>query len=163
MFVRNSGAGNGCVNFMDAWKNAFFLQEKKTQVHKIPRFRGGGYFGFWWGEGGVPILFLWARGFFWPLPPALECGMTGNPPKSWGWGPGGRAAKGRFFSKRPLWQHPCQHPTRIRKILLSVKLFVRNSGVGNNLLQKTFRYLLRFAFSWLFRGFFVAFSWPSSV
>ena len=39
--VRNSGAGNGCVNFMDAWKNAFFLQEK-TPVHKIPRFRGGG-------------------------------------------------------------------------------------------------------------------------
>ena len=25
--VRNSGAGNGCVNFMDAWKNALFLQE----------------------------------------------------------------------------------------------------------------------------------------
>ena len=29
IFVRNSGAGNGCANFMDAWKNAFFLQEKK--------------------------------------------------------------------------------------------------------------------------------------
>ena len=27
IFVRNSGAGNGCVKFMDAWKNAFFLQE----------------------------------------------------------------------------------------------------------------------------------------
>ena len=27
MFVRNSGAGNGCANFMGAWKNAFFLQE----------------------------------------------------------------------------------------------------------------------------------------
>ena len=26
--VRNSGAGNGCANFMDAWKNASFLQEK---------------------------------------------------------------------------------------------------------------------------------------
>ena len=26
--VRNSGAGNGCANFMDTWKNAFFLQEK---------------------------------------------------------------------------------------------------------------------------------------
>ena len=25
--VRNSGAGNGCTNFMDTWKNAFFLQE----------------------------------------------------------------------------------------------------------------------------------------
>ena len=28
IFVCNSGAGNGCVNFMDTWKNAFFLQEK---------------------------------------------------------------------------------------------------------------------------------------
>ena len=27
IFVRNSGAGNGRANFMDAWKNAFFLQE----------------------------------------------------------------------------------------------------------------------------------------
>ena len=26
--VRNSGAGNGCANFMDARKNVFFLQEK---------------------------------------------------------------------------------------------------------------------------------------
>ena len=26
--VRNSGAGNGCANFMDTWKNAFSLQEK---------------------------------------------------------------------------------------------------------------------------------------
>ena len=38
---------------------------RKTHVHKIPRFRGGGVF---WvlggGGGGVPILFLWARGFF---------------------------------------------------------------------------------------------------
>ena len=42
-------------------KNAFFLQE--THVHKIPRFRGGGILGFF-GGGGVPILFLWARGFF---------------------------------------------------------------------------------------------------
>ena len=37
---------------------------RKTCVHKIPRFRGGGYFGFWGGGGEVPILFLWARGFF---------------------------------------------------------------------------------------------------
>ena len=28
MFVRNSGAGNGCANFMGAWKNASILQEK---------------------------------------------------------------------------------------------------------------------------------------
>ena len=36
---------------------------RKTCVHKIPRFGGGGVF---WGlgGGGVPILFLWAHGFF---------------------------------------------------------------------------------------------------
>ena len=28
MFVGNSGAENGCANFMDAWKNASALQEK---------------------------------------------------------------------------------------------------------------------------------------
>ena len=52
--VRNSEAGNGCVNFMDAWKKCV-LSPGKTHVHKIPRLGGGGYFGF--GGGGVPILF----------------------------------------------------------------------------------------------------------
>ena len=28
IFVPNSGAGNGCANFMDTWKNASVLQEK---------------------------------------------------------------------------------------------------------------------------------------
>ena len=28
IFVRNSGAGNGCANFMDTWKKASVLQEK---------------------------------------------------------------------------------------------------------------------------------------
>ena len=28
IFVCNSGAGNGCANFMGAWKNASALQEK---------------------------------------------------------------------------------------------------------------------------------------
>ena len=51
-------AGNGCANFMGAWKMRFF--RRKTHVHKI-LVLGGGYFGFW--GGGVPILFLWARGF----------------------------------------------------------------------------------------------------
>ena len=36
---------------------------RKSHVHKIPRFRGGGFWVFF--GGGVPILFLWARGFFW--------------------------------------------------------------------------------------------------
>ena len=58
MFVRNSGAGNGCVNFMDARKNAFFLQEK-THVHKIPRFRGGGILAF--GGGGECRFYFYGR------------------------------------------------------------------------------------------------------
>ena len=39
------------------------MQEKTHYAHEIPCFRGGGVF---WvvGKGGVPILFLWARGFF---------------------------------------------------------------------------------------------------
>ena len=32
IFVRNSGAGNGCANFMGAWKNAFFLQEEPMSI-----------------------------------------------------------------------------------------------------------------------------------
>ena len=58
IFVRNSGAGNGCANFMDAWKNASALQEKPFFPIKFLILGGGGYLGFW--GGGVPILFLWA-------------------------------------------------------------------------------------------------------
>ena len=47
---------------MGAWKNAFFLQE--NHAHKIPRFKGGGVWVLGGGGGGVPIFFLWARGFF---------------------------------------------------------------------------------------------------
>ena len=37
---------------------------RKSHVHKIPRFIGGGYLGLGGGGREVPILFLWARGFF---------------------------------------------------------------------------------------------------
>ena len=63
IFVRNSGAGNGCANFMDAWKNASALQEKPMSIKFLVL--GGGWV-FWvlgGGGGEVPILFLWARGF----------------------------------------------------------------------------------------------------
>ena len=46
--VRNSGAGNGCANFMDTWKKCVLSAGR----------------GFGGGGGGVPILFLWARGFY---------------------------------------------------------------------------------------------------
>ena len=61
--VRNSGAGNGCANFMDTWKKCV-RSAGKTMSVKFLVLGGGGYFGFGGGGGEVPILFLWARGFF---------------------------------------------------------------------------------------------------
>ena len=60
MFVRNSGAGNGCVNFMDAWKKCVH-SAGKTHVHKIPRFRGGGILGLGGGGGSADFTFMGAR------------------------------------------------------------------------------------------------------
>ena len=62
IFVRNSGAGNGCVNFMDAWKKRVPCAGK-TLVHKIPRFRGGLFWVFWGGGGSADFIFM-ARRFF---------------------------------------------------------------------------------------------------
>ena len=56
--VRNSGAGNGCANFMDTWKKSVLSAGKPVSV-KFLLFRGGVG-----GGGGKPILFLWAHGFF---------------------------------------------------------------------------------------------------
>ena len=53
--ARNSGAGNGCVNFMGPWQKCA-LSAGKTHVHKIPRFGGRGFWSI--GGEGVPILFL---------------------------------------------------------------------------------------------------------
>ena len=61
IFVRNSGAGNGCANFMGAWKNALFLQEKPMSI-KFLLLRGGGYFGFW-GGGSADFISMGARIF----------------------------------------------------------------------------------------------------
>ena len=61
--VRNSGAGNGCANFMDTWKNAVFLQEN-LHVHKIPRFGGGGVILFFGGGGGKCRFYFYERGDF---------------------------------------------------------------------------------------------------
>ena len=61
IFVRNSGAGNGCVNFMDAWKNAFFLQEKPMSIKFLVLRGGGGILGF--GGGGYRFYF-YGRGDF---------------------------------------------------------------------------------------------------
>ena len=60
IFVRNSGAGNGCINFMDAWKNAFFLQEKPMSIKLLVL---GGGFGFFLGGGSADFIFMGARIF----------------------------------------------------------------------------------------------------
>ena len=59
--VRNSGAGNGCANFMDAWKNAFFLQEKTLSI-KFRVFFGGGV--FWVLGGGKCRFYFYGRADF---------------------------------------------------------------------------------------------------
>ena len=69
LFARNSGAGNGCADFMGAWKNAFFAAGKPMPI-KFPRFRGGGgvfwfFFYFCGGRGGgVPIFILMGARIF---------------------------------------------------------------------------------------------------
>ena len=55
--VRNSGAGNGCANFMDTWKKCV-LSAGKNHVRKIPPFRGGGL-----GGGSTDFIFMGARIF----------------------------------------------------------------------------------------------------
>ena len=50
--VRNSGAGNGCANFMDTWKKCV-LSAGKTMSVKFPFFGGG----FWGGGGGCRFYF----------------------------------------------------------------------------------------------------------
>ena len=59
--VRNSGAGNGSANFMDAWKKCVLFC-RKNPVHKIPRFRGGV---FWvLGGGGKCRFYFYVRADF---------------------------------------------------------------------------------------------------
>ena len=63
IFARNSGAGNGCTNFMGAWKNCV-LSSGKTHAYKIPRFwGGGGYFGFFGGGRVADSILMGARKF----------------------------------------------------------------------------------------------------
>ena len=68
ILVRNSGARNGCANFMNTWKNAFFLQEKPMSIKLLVlgggvfwAFWGGGYFGLF--GGGADFIFMGARIF----------------------------------------------------------------------------------------------------
>ena len=61
----SSGAGNVRTNFMGTW-DFLVLSAGKPHANKIPPCRGGVLGSFRRGGGvvEVPILFLWARGFF---------------------------------------------------------------------------------------------------
>ena len=56
--VRNSGAGNGCANFMDAWKKCVRSGGKDMSI-KFLVLGGGGYFGF--GGGGRCRFYFYER------------------------------------------------------------------------------------------------------
>ena len=67
IFARNSGAGNGCTNFMDARLEKCLRSAGKTYVHKIPRFGGGGILGL--GGGGTCRFCFYGREDFSEKPP----------------------------------------------------------------------------------------------
>ena len=61
--VRNSGAGNGCANFMDAWKKCVLSAGKPMSI-KFLVLGGGGYFGFGRGGGGSADFIFMGAGIF---------------------------------------------------------------------------------------------------
>ena len=63
-FSRNSGAGNGCADFMGAWHFWLFLLEKKTMPIKFLLLGGGGGSGFFRGGGGSANLIFMGVGIF---------------------------------------------------------------------------------------------------
>ena len=85
---RDSGAGNGCANFMCAWHFLVLSAGKLRVPIKFLFLGGGGSSGFFL-EGGVevPILFLWAWGFFRQGPQGVSRQMKNSSkvaiPRSW--------------------------------------------------------------------------------
>ena len=57
LFVRNSGAGNGCANFLGAWKECVLSAGKKTMSIKFLLLGEGGF-------GGGSADFIYGRGDF---------------------------------------------------------------------------------------------------
>ena len=51
IFVRNSGAGDGCANFMGAWKKCLLFLRKTSIPIEFLVLEGGGIFVFFWGGG----------------------------------------------------------------------------------------------------------------
>ena len=60
IFVRNSGAGNGCANFMGTWKKCV-RSAGKTMSKKFLVLGGGGF--WFWGGGSADFIFMGARIF----------------------------------------------------------------------------------------------------
>ena len=71
--VRNSGAGNGCANFMDTWKKCVLSAGKPMSI-KFPVFWGG----VGGGGGSADFIFMGARIFLivlWGIARAICCKM----------------------------------------------------------------------------------------
>ena len=75
--ARNSGAGNGCANFMGAWR-FWALSAGKPHAHKISPFRGGGVVGFLEGGGGSADFIFMGVGIF-PTLVQKRCDHHQNP------------------------------------------------------------------------------------
>ena len=59
--IRNSGARNGCANFMGTWDFLILSARKRPMPIEFLILGGGSFFAG--GGGDVPISFLWAQGF----------------------------------------------------------------------------------------------------
>ena len=82
--ARNSGAENGCANFMGAWHFLVLFAWKTPMPIKFLIFGGGGgSWVFWRGGVEVPILFLWAWGFFYLKWPSISFWKVSYPKKAW--------------------------------------------------------------------------------
>ena len=62
-FARNSGAGNGCTDFMGAWKKLPSFCSKTSMPIKFLVFGVGGILGFGGGGGSADFIFMGARIF----------------------------------------------------------------------------------------------------
>ena len=61
--VRNSGAGNGCANFMDTWKKCLLSAGKPMSITFLVLGEGG-VFWVWGGGGGKCRFYFYGRSDF---------------------------------------------------------------------------------------------------
>ena len=58
LFARNSGAGNGCANFMGVYQNCVLSKGENLHAHNISCSRGGIFWVF--GRGSADFIFMGA-------------------------------------------------------------------------------------------------------